>query len=101
MKIKKNDQVLIISGDDKGKKGKVLKAFPNKGKILVEGVSIVTKHVRPKKSGQKGQIVKSPRPIIVSVVKLVCPKCGKGTRVGYEIKGEKKNRVCKKCGSEI
>ncbi len=101
MKIKKSDQVLIISGDDKGKKGKVLKAFPNERKILVEGVYLATKHVRPKKSGQKGQIVKSPRSIDVSIAKLVCPKCGKGTRVGYEIKGEKKNRICKKCGSQI
>jgi large subunit ribosomal protein L24 len=101
MKIKRNDQVLIISGDDKGKKGKVLKVFPSERKILVEGVSLTTKHVRPKKSGQKGQIVKSPRAINVSVAKIICPKCGKSTRVGYEIKGEKKNRICKKCGSQI
>jgi large subunit ribosomal protein L24 len=101
MKIKKNDQVLIISGDDKGKKGKVLKAFPSNEKILVEGVSLVVKHVRAKKSGQKGQIVKSARPIPVSIAKLICPKCGKGSRVGYEIKGEKKSRICKKCGSQI
>ncbi|HOC53610.1 MAG TPA: 50S ribosomal protein L24 [Candidatus Pacearchaeota archaeon] len=101
MKIKKNDQVLIISGDDKGKKGKVLKSFPSDKKILVEGVSLIVKHVRPKKSGQKGQIVKSPRPIPVSTVKLICPKCGKGVRVGYDIKGETKARICKKCNAQI
>ncbi len=101
MKIKKNDQVLIISGDDKGKKGKVLKSFPSERKVLVEGVSLVVKHVRPKKSGQKGQIAKSPRPISVSIVKLVCPKCGKGVRVGFKVQEKGKARICKKCNQEI
>ncbi|HNP79786.1 MAG TPA: 50S ribosomal protein L24 [Candidatus Pacearchaeota archaeon] len=94
MKIRKNDQVLIISGDDKGKKGKVLKSFPSQGKILVEGVNLASKHVRPKKSGQKGQIVKTPKPITSSKAKLICSKCNKGVRVSN-------NRVCKKCGAEI
>ncbi len=101
MKIKKNDQVLIIAGDDKGKKGKVLKALPEAGKVVVEGANMVKKHVKPKKSGQKGQTVNAPRAVEVSNVKLVCPKCGKASRVGYESAGKEKYRVCKKCGAKI
>ncbi|MFA5013779.1 MAG: 50S ribosomal protein L24 [Candidatus Paceibacterota bacterium] len=101
MKIKKNDQVLIISGDDKGKKGKVLRSFAAQKKILVEGINIAKKHVKPKKSGQKGQIAKVPNPIVVSKAKLLCPKCGKAARVGAETEGDKKFRVCKKCGQRI
>jgi large subunit ribosomal protein L24 len=101
MKIKKNDQVLIISGNDKGKKGKVLKALPKVGKIVVEGVAIAKKHVKTKKSGQKGQVVNTPKPIQISNVKMVCPKCGKGARVGYEVVDNKKFRICKKCGARI
>ena len=101
MKIHKGDTVLIISGKDRGKKGKVLQSFPKEQKIVVEGVYIRKKHIKPKKSGDKGQIVESPGPISVSNVKLICVKCGKATRVGYKIKNKKKYRVCKKCGQEI
>ncbi|MDD5569038.1 MAG: 50S ribosomal protein L24 [Candidatus Pacebacteria bacterium] len=101
MKINKNDQVLIISGDDKGKKGKVIKSLQKEGKILVEGVNVVKKHVKPKKSGQKGQVVKAPAPIPVSKAKVLCPRCGKASRIGFEIKGDEKFRVCKKCGERI
>jgi len=101
MKILKNDQVLITSGNDKGKKGKVLKAFPKDGKIVIEGVNIVKKHVKARKGGQKGQIIQTPRPIQTSNVKIVCSKCGKAARVGYEIVDNKKYRVCKKCGARI
>lgn len=101
MKIKKNDQVLIISGDDKGKKGKVLKVFPKENKILVEGVNLAKKHIRPKKGGEKGQVVKVAKPISFSKTKLICPKCGKGTRIGYDISNDKKQRVCKQCGAQI
>ena len=101
MKIKKNDQVLIIAGNDKGKKGKVLKSIPVKSRIVVEGIALVKKNVKPKKSGQKGQIVSAPRAINISNVELVCFKCGKATRVGYEIVEGKKYRVCKKCGARI
>lgn len=101
MKIKKNDQVLIIAGDDKGKKGKVIKSIPDAGKVVVEGANLVRKHVRPKKQGQKGQVVDTPRAVQVSNVKLVCPKCGKAARVGYVLNGEEKVRVCKKCGAKI
>jgi large subunit ribosomal protein L24 len=101
MKIKKGDTVLIISGKDRGKTGKVLDSFPKNSKIVVEGVNLKKKHARPKKSGEKGQIVEKPGLLPVSNVKLVCPKCGKPTRVGYSITGDKKHRVCKKCKSEI
>jgi large subunit ribosomal protein L24 len=101
MKIKKGDTVLIISGKDRGRKGKVLKAFSKEGKILVEGLNLKRKHVRPKSEGEKGQIVQVPAPLPVSNVKLICPKCGKATRIGYKITENKKSRICKKCGKEI
>ena len=101
MKIHKNDQVLIISGKDRGRKGKVIEAFPKKKKVIVEGISLRKKHVRPKKSGEKGQIIEMPASIHISNVKLICPKCGKATREGYKTEKEKKYRICKKCGQEI
>ena len=100
MKIKKNDIVLIISGKDKGKKGKVVKAFPKEHKILVEGVNLIKKHQRPKKSGEKGQIIQILKPINVSNAKLFCSKCGKTARTGWKIIEKKKFRICKKCGQE-
>jgi large subunit ribosomal protein L24 len=101
MKIKKNDQVLIISGDDKGKKGKVIKSVPATGRILVEGINLVKKHVKPKKSGQKGQTVKTPNFISISKVKILCSKCGKGARIGFKTEEGNKYRICKKCGEKI
>lgn len=101
MKIKKGDQVLIISGKDRGKQGKVLEAFPKEKRIVVEGTNLRKKHVRPKKAGEKGQIIQVPASIFVSNVKLICSKCGKATRLGYKIIEKKKYRICKKCGQEI
>lgn len=101
MKIKKGDKIIIISGKDRGKTGKVLRAFPKEGKILVEGVNLRKKHQKPRKSGQKGQIINMPAPIFVSNVKLICSKCGKAVRAGYKIDEKKKYRICKKCGQEI
>ena len=101
MKIKKNDQVLIISGKDKGKKGKVVAVLRKEHKVVVEGINIVRKHLKPKNEGQKGQIIDMPSPLNVSKVKLICPKCGQPTRVGYKIEGQKKYRICKKCGAEV
>jgi len=101
MKIRKGDTVLIISGKDRGRKGKVMEVLPKEGKILVEGINLRKKHVKPKKSGEKGQIVEMPAPFDVSDVKLICKRCGKAARVGYKIEGEKKFRICKKCGQEI
>jgi len=101
MKIKKGDRVLIIKGKDRGKKGKVLRSFPEKGQVLVEGVNIKKVHKRPKKTGEKGQIVEVSSPLYISNLKLICPKCRKPTRVGYKIEGKTKMRICKKCGEEI
>jgi large subunit ribosomal protein L24 len=101
MKIKKGDTVLVISGKWKGKTGKVLRAFPKEQKILVEGVNIVKKHLKPGGKREKGQIVEIEKPIHVSKVKLICPECKRPTRVGYEKVGDKKMRVCKKCKAKI
>ena len=101
MKIKKDDKVVVLSGKDKGKQGKVLVAEPKAGKVIVEGVNVATKHKKPQKQGEDGGIIKVETPIYVSKVQLVCPKCGKSTRVSHKITGDKKVRVCKKCGAEI
>jgi len=101
MKIKKGDTVVIISGKDRARKGKVLEAFPKEARIVVEGINLRKKHVRPKKQGEKGQIVELPAPLNVSDVKILCPKCKKAARVGYKFEGDKKFRICKKCNQEI
>ena len=101
MNIKKDDKVIVLSGKDKGKQGKVLSADPKALKVVVEGVNVATKHQKPQKQGQDGGIIKIETPIYVSKVQLVCPKCGKATRVGHKIADGKKVRVCKKCGAEV
>ena len=101
MNIKKDDKVIVLSGKDKGKQGEVLVAEPKAGKVIVKGVNVATKHQKPQKQGQEGGIIKVETPIYVSKVQLVCPKCGKGTRVAHKITDGKKVRVCKKCGAEI
>lgn len=101
MKIHKGDQVLIISGKDRGRKSKVIEAFPKQGRVVIEGINLKKKHMKPKKSGEKGQIVETPAPLDASDVKLVCPKCGKAVRTGYKLEGKKKYRICKKCGQEV
>lgn len=101
MKIKKNDIVKMLSGKDRGKTGKVLRVFLAEGKVTVENLNMVKKHKRPRREGEKGQRVEIPRKITASNVALVCPKCGKTTRVGYRLSGETKSRVCKKCKAEI
>jgi len=101
MKIKKGDIVLIISGKDRTKKGKVLKVFPKEGKILVEGINLRKKHQRSKRTGEKGQIVEMSTPVDISNAKLICSKCNKAIRVGYKIVENKKFRICKKCEQVI
>lgn len=101
MNIKKDDKVIVLSGTDKGKQGKVLNADPKGMKVTVEGVNVATKHQKPQRQGQDGGIIKVETPMYVSKVMLVCPKCGKPTRVGHKIADGKKSRVCKKCGAEI
>ncbi len=101
MKIKKGDTVLITCGKNRGKKGKILQFFSKEDKLIVEGVNLRKKHRKPKKSGEKGQIVSLPGPVHVSNVKLVCSKCGKPTKVEHRTAGKKKYRICKKCKQEI
>ena len=101
MNIVKKDKVIVLSGRDKGKTGEVLSADPKAGKVVVQGVSVATKHQKPRKQGEEGGIVKREAAIYASKVQVVCPKCDKGTRVAYEIKDGKKVRVCKHCGAAL
>ncbi|MGB9598444.1 MAG: 50S ribosomal protein L24 [Minisyncoccales bacterium] len=101
MKIKRGDEVLVISGKWKGKSGKVLKCFPVQGKIIVQGINLIKKHRKKTKGTEKSEIITQEAPIFISKVKLICPRCKKGTRVGYQFKQGKKVRVCKKCLTTI
>lgn len=118
MRIKKGDKVQILAGKDRHKKtkegqkttktnvGKVLQVLPDMNKVVVEGLNLRYKHLRPKKMGETGQRIEFPNPIDVSNVALICPKCSKPTRVGYKLlssdkKGSKKIRICKKCNEAI
>lgn len=98
MKLKKNDVVTILSGKDKGKKGKVLKTYPRESSVIVEGINYATHYVRPSQSNPKGGITKFEGKISVSKIQLVCPKCSKPVRIGFQILADgTKQRVCKKC----
>ena len=101
LNVKKGDNVVVISGKDKGKKGKVLVAEPSAGKVVVEKVNMVTKHEKPKGQGKPGGIVHQEAPIYASKVMLVCGKCGKATRLGFRVENGNKVRVCKKCGETL
>lgn len=101
MKIKKGDKVSMIKGKDRGKSAKVLKVMPKDGRIVVDGLNLSKKSIRPKKQGEKGQIIEAPSAVKVENVLLVCPSCGKKVRVGYAGEGEKKVRVCKKCKATV
>lgn len=109
MKIRKGDTVKIIIGKDRGKTGKVLQVLRKEGKnnrVVIEGLNLKYRHLRPRREREKGQRIMFPAPMDISNVMLVCPKCGKPTRVGYkvldkktELRKERKQRVCKKCGA--
>ena len=101
MNIKKNDTVIVLSGKDKGVKGKVLVAMPAENKVVVEKVNVATCHTKPRKQGEQGGIVKRETPIRSCKVALYCAKCEKGVRVGYKTEDGKKTRICRKCGAEI
>lgn len=101
MKIKKGDSVIVISGADRSKTGKVLSSFPREGKVLVEGVNVKKRHQRARRASSKGQVVERALPLPVSKVMLVDPKTGKGTRVGIKRAGGKRVRVARKSGAEI
>ena len=102
LKIRKGDRVRVLSGKDRGKEGEVMRSIPTKGKVIVDGVNVAKKHQRPTQATQQGGIIDKDMPIPVSNVALVCPSCGKATRVGYTFdKSGAKVRTCKKCGGEI
>lgn len=100
-KIRSGDTVRVLRGKDKGKQGKVLSVFPKESRLVVEGMNIVHKHVRPRRSGEKGQRVQVPAPVRISNVQLVCPQCKKGTRIGIRRVGDQRERICKKCQAVI
>lgn len=102
MNIKKDDKVIVLSGKDKGKEGRVVSADPKNGKVIVEGVNVAKRHLKPRKPGEEGGIIKKETPIYASKVMRVCPKCGKPTREAHKfLKDGTKERVCKKCGEVI
>ena len=102
MSIKKDDQVVVITGKDKGQRGKVIAVMPKDGKVVVEGINMVSRHTRPRKQGEEGGIIKKEAPIYACKVQRVCPKCNKATRPAHKLMADgKKVRVCKKCGAEI
>ena len=101
MSIRKDDLVVVLSGKDKGKQGKVLGTVPSEAKVVVEGINMVTCHVKPRKQGETGGIVQREAAMYASKVQVVCPKCNKGTRIAHKIADGKKSRVCKHCGAEL
>ena len=101
LNVKKGDTVVVLSGKDKGKQGKVLGTVPAEKKVVVEGINMVTCHVKPRRQGEEGGIVKREAALYASKVQVVCPKCGKGTRIAHKIENGKKTRVCKHCGAEL
>ena len=101
MNIKKNDIVMVLSGKDKGKKGKVLVAMPSENKLVVEGVNVASVHQKARKQGDESGIIRKETPIRADKVALYCSKCGKAVRVGYKLEGDTKVRVGRPCGHEI
>ena len=101
MNIKKGDNVKIMAGKDKGKTGNVIEVDSKLGRVVIEKLNLIKKHVRPKKQGQQGQVVEAPRKVDASNVMVVCAKCKKPTRLGKKVEGDKKVRICKKCKTNI
>ena len=101
MRIKKGDTVQVLSGNDKGKTGEVLEVIPKDSKVVVKGVNVRKKHIKPRRQGEEGGIIAIECAVDSSKVNVVCPKCGKATRVEYKVEEDKKVRICKKCGAVI
>ncbi len=99
--VKKGDTVLILSGKDKGKEGKILEALPKKGKVIVEGVNQVKRHTKPSQVNPQGGIITKEAALAASKVMLVCPSCKKATRIAKALEGQNFKRACKKCGEVI
>ena len=101
MRIKKGDNVQVLSGNDKGKTGEVLEVIPKLDKVVVKGINIRKKHVKARKQGEESGIISVECAIPSSKVNVVCPKCGKVTKIGYSVEKDEKVRVCKKCGAKL
>ena len=101
MNVKKGDTVQVITGKDKGQTGKVISVMPKEGKVVVEKVNMVSRHVKARKQGDESGIIQKEAPMYASKVMLFCPKCNRGVRSGRKVEGDKKVRVCKRCGAEI
>ena len=101
MKLRKGDNVIVLSGNDKGKTGEVLEVIPKTEKVIVKGVNIRKKHVKPRKQGEECGIIPVECAIFSAKVNVVCPKCNKPTKIKYEMDKDKKVRVCKKCGAKL
>ena len=101
MRIKEGDNVQVLWGNDKGKTGEVLEVIPKLDKVVVKGVNVRKKHVKARKQGDESGIIPVEVAIPVSKVNVVCPKCGKTTKVGYSVEKDEKVRVCKKCGAKL
>ena len=101
LNVKKDDVVIVLSGDDKGTKGKVIATSPEEGKVIVAGANVVSKHTKARRQGENSQIIKTEGAIYASKVQLVCPKCDKGVRTKVAVVDGKKVRTCAKCGAEI
>ena len=100
--VKTGDEVIVINGKNRGKRGKVMQVSPKERKVIVEGVNVVTKHVKPRQMGEPGGLIKAESALYADKVQLICPKCGKPTRVGHALdKNGKKVRVCKKCNAQF
>ena len=101
MRVKKGDTVVVLSGKDKGKQGRVIGSVPSQDKVVVEGINMAICHVKPRRQGETGGIVKREAALYACKVQVVCPKCKKPTRVAYQVGNGKKTRVCKHCGAEL
>ncbi len=99
--IRKNDEVQVLAGKDRGKRGRVVNVLPGKGRVMVEGVARITKHAHPTKKNPQGGIVHEEAFIDISNVALVCKQCGRATRIGHRIQDGVKARVCRRCGAEV
>ena len=101
MKLRKADKVVVLAGRDKGKEGEVLRVLPATASLVVEGINVAKRHTKPGGKNPRGGIIEIVKPIQAGKVALVCPNCKKPTRVGYEIKQNNKERVCRKCGQVV
>ena len=99
--VKTGDMVIVVSGDDKGKTGKVVEVSPKEGKVIVSGINLVKKHMRPRPPKEAGGILEVEGAMYASKVQLYCEKCKKATRAAHKMDGDKKTRVCVKCGAEL